>query len=447
MIDLSQVRCSSALHDASGVVFQHDGRFMRALSARGAAILEHIHSHYDLDNLGKLGLLVPRLTAHSIPGFTGVVEVPTLKPFVPPSLWTFETVFQSLQVLCSLNQELLKHGLVIWDLGTRDCMALTARRGPLVVDFGAIHTLDELQGRKLGTCLESLVSQISEAFLFPLWIGARYRNWHWVRALVDSLREDGREGIAAGLTRRLTLGGRLMPGWHKIKRLAKTNRLSEMYEYIATLAAAWERDWREMTARQGRPFIDRRQELAEDVADVVAAGLTKAPMTIGFLGDASLVSAGQSSVEDYDVYCCSEAWRWPSPALSAATTTYPAHGITALMCDAWRRDLRHVNQLYRAFDLVVCGGCVLDLSVSKRVPMDFIGLVLSKLTNQDALVTVHERSPSSAQEVIAPGFTQPLPNEAAIPVVRSTLGKHFSWSRILESRRPGETRILFGHDS
>ena len=91
------------------------------------------------------GFLVPTRTELEIPGYRGIVETERLTPFIPPRMWTIDTLAKAFGVLCNLCSEFLASDQVLWDLGTRDNMAVHARKGPVFVDLGAVHSMDELR--------------------------------------------------------------------------------------------------------------------------------------------------------------------------------------------------------------------------------------------------------------------------------------------------------------
>lgn len=396
LIDLKHIHCASSLHDRCGVVFQYGGRFFRALLPRGMKIFELLCKDGWMEDLAKKGLARMKLTDLRLPGYQGIIELERLEPITPPSMWTTNMLAEAGLAVCRLSKELLRNGLIIWDLKKMTNMTFSPQRGPLLIDIGAIYTVDEIENNILTTSPQSLIDQIASSFYAPLWLAhSRLGRWPSVQHLLEHKRaEEGYLAIASSLLRKMTMGWRLVPGLIKARDLLQARHYPEFYDLLAKRVQAW------MNGELSKAPVE-----AGTIDNNLCSG-SQLPMDLLKVVDEAIEGIDGQTIFDLNP----EGEFGPKmvanyrPALYLVTKDtvraekyFNGRGdryrnILPLLCDIWDRSLKNAQILRNSRDLVILMPDVITVDITSRVPLDFMGQVLSLMTKRFAIVGVDPTS-------------------------------------------------------
>jgi hypothetical protein len=430
MLDLKKIRCASALYDHCGVVFEYEGKMFRALLPRGRMIFEILNEGGWIEDLAEKGLTRMWATDREIPGYERVIELERIKPVLPPFMWTPQMLARAGVAVCDLSEELLKKKLILWDLKGMTNMTFSPR-GPLLMDIGAIYTVKELEENFLTTSVKSLFDQTIGAYYLPLWL--EYGPFRKLR-VVKRLRENhwgGEQGFAivSSILRRLTLGYKVVPGLFQAKRYLACHRYEEFFKCVRRRIQRWVGDEVNslnmelsdpMTSTRTNPevhffcdIIEKKMisEKGQVIFDLFLEG-----------GVGRKISAHNQSQLYFispDAYKGEEIYR---------RRNKKGQSILPIVCNIWDRSSWQRNFLEASADLVYILPDVFKAAVNARVPLDFMGRILSTLTKGSALVGISGNS----KEASFPAFVS-CPNSQEDPLyfVLGILSKYFQSHEVI----------------
>jgi hypothetical protein len=442
MIDLEKIHCASSLHDCCGVIFEYQGTFYRALLPRGQRIFQYLFRDGWGERLVGKGLARMRWTDLHLPGYVGIIELEQLHPVIPPFMWTTQMLAEAALAVCELAQELLTHDLVIWDLKGMSNMTFSAQRGPLLIDIGAVYSVQELEGHVLTTSVESLFDQILSSFYFPLWL--TYGPLGRLRSIKNLLeyRRAGEQGLAftASLFRRFTLGWKVVPGLSRARAHLQAHQYGAFFECVHRKIEPWYRtNVGEMPIQSREQFQSKMSE--EDlqsvlrimreatggidgkvIFDVSARAEMRLKIAEHLSGTLYLITKDRAEAES--VY----AWRKKS-----------GKPVLPILCDIWDRSWQGCNPLQDGCDVISILPDVIQVASEARVPLDFVGQILSSLTRHVAIVGVSE-DPGEAN---FPGFvSSPIGAGDPIAFVLATVGKYFRRHEVVRLSEGGKSSLL-----
>ena len=425
MIDLKHIHCASSLHDCCGVVFEYEGKFFRALLPRGLKIFELLCKDGWMENLAEKGLARMKLTDLQLPGYQGIIELERLQPIIPPSMWTNNMLAEAGLAVCRLSKELLRGGLIIWDLKGMTNMTFSAERGPLLMDIGAIHTIDEVENRILTTSVQSLFDQIVSSFYAPLWLAhGPFRRLQKVQRFLE-YRRAGEEGfaMASSLLRKMTMGWRFVPGLVKARDMIYAHQYSEFYDLVYKKMQIW------INGNLSKTTIDLRKNnsLYSDpqvliplmkIVEKAKGGIgAKVVCDLNPAGNFGLTLAERS---EEIVYVVTKDSNQAEEYFHLRRKGYKT--ILPVCCDIWDRSLKNGRILKNSCDIVCLIPDVIEVCIAEKVPLDILGELLSLITKNIAIVGVDP----AGQRGEFPGFVTPASTDAdPIKFVSDIVGKYF----------------------
>jgi hypothetical protein len=116
-----------------------------------------------------------------------------------------------------------------------------------------------------------------------------------------------------------------------------------------------------------------------------------------------------------------------------------AKPILPLLCNIWDRSLHSSLALRDGCDVVYVMPNLFETAVSAKVPLDFVGRVLSLLTRSTAVVGIGEIG--GKQEF--PWFVCPSEtNGDPIKFVRRIVGKYFKWDEVVKASENSKAILL-----
>ena len=442
MIDIHNITCSSELHDKCGVVFGYEGRIFRGLYPRGKRVFELLTKDGWMDHLTALGLVEMRQTDRALPGCEGIIECEKINPILAPTKWSAGMLCEAGQVVCTLSQELLKQGLFIWDLKHFSNMSFHNKRGPVLLDIGAIYSIDELEHNVLDLSKGSLLNQIASSFYVPLWlILGSPAKFHATKRFV-AYRRRGPEAfdLPAAILRRITFGWTAVPGLGRGARLLRAGRYEEFFRLISERLRTWSE---KLSAQTIIPLEWNGRSDSATAEHVRVVGLME--RAVGGLSNKTgfdlspdkgygLSIAKETNCETY-LFTANEkladsffSWR-----KKKGKPTLP------VVCDIWDRSLKTAFALRESADVAFILPDVFEVARAARAPLDFVGQVLSLLTRNVAVVGIH-----GAIEPTFPCFLSP-PFGSGRPVefVRKTIGKYFRSQELIESPHDKTVLVVF----
>jgi hypothetical protein len=442
MIDLEEIHCASSLNDCCGVVFEYQRTFYRALFPRGQRIFQDLSRDGWMERLVEKGLARMRWTDLHLPGYVGIIELERLHPVIPPFMWTTQMLAEAALVVCELARELLTRDLVIWDLKEMSNMTFSAQRGPLLIDIGAVYSVQELEGHVLTTSVESLFNQIVSSFYFPLWLSyGPLRRLRLVKNFLE-YRRAGEPGLAftASLSRRSTLGWKVVPGLSRARAHLHAHRYVKFFESVQRKIEPWYRaSMGEMANRsEERSQIMVSEEDLQSVLRImreVTGGIdSKVIFDVSARAEMGLKIAEHLSAAHYlitkdraeaeSVY----AWRKKS-----------GKPVLPILCDIWDRSWLSCHPLRNGCDVISTLPDVIQVASEARVPLDFVGQILSSLTRHVAIVGVGE----DLGETNFPGFvSSPIGAGDPIAFVLATVGKHFRRHEVVRYSEGRKSSLL-----
>jgi len=114
--------------------------------------------------------------------------------------------------------------------------------------------------------------------------------------------------------------------------------------------------------------------------------------------------------------------------------------LLPVVCDIWHRSLKPAFALRERADVAFILPDVFEAAGTSRVPLDFVGQVLSLITRKAAIVGV-----TSSTGPRFPGFLSPPPGpDSPTEFVQRTIGKYFR-DRELIAQRPNGTALVVFH--
>jgi hypothetical protein len=438
MIDPKHIHCASSLHDCCGVVFQYEGRFFRALLPRGVAIFQLLHRDGGMENLAEKGLARMKLTDLPLLGYQGIIELERLRPILPPSMWTTHMLAEAGLVVCQLSKELLRNDLIVWDLKGMNNMTFSAERGPLLIDIGAIYTIHEIENRILTTSVRSLFDQMISSFYAPLWLAhGPFGRLQSVQRFLE-YRRAGEEGfaMASSLLRKMTMGWRFVPGLFKARDRIYAHQYSEFFDLVYKKMQTWingDLSKKTIGLRKNNSLYSGRQlliPLAKIVDEVLGGVDGKIVFDLNPGGDLGLTLAEKSKEI---VYLVTKDSHQAEEYFHLRRKGYK--NILPVCCDIWDRSLKNGHILRNGCDVVCLIPDVIAVCIAEKVPLDFLGEVLSLITKNTAIVGVDP----AGQKGEFPGFVTPASTGAdPIKFVSDIVGKYFrscEMVQIPESRK------------
>jgi hypothetical protein len=126
-------RASRPSVDPDGILFDHDGRLLRAFRGEAAERLRHLE---DRERLWELGLCRFEEVPVSVEGFDLVIEVERIQPVTYPQEWPTRMLKEAALLTLRLHRELLKQGLALKDAHPWNVVFSGPR--PVFVDLGSI---------------------------------------------------------------------------------------------------------------------------------------------------------------------------------------------------------------------------------------------------------------------------------------------------------------------
>jgi hypothetical protein len=423
MIDLSRISCKSDLFDQTGVVFEYDGRIMRALLPRGTWIFGLLAENGLVERLSPIGLPEMRPLDQRLEGFAGLIECERFSPIVPPHMWTNRMLLEAGLTVCNLSRESLTNNLLLWDLKCMTNMTYSATRGPVFLDLGGFYTIEEVESHILHTSHESLVGQIASSFYAPLWlVYGPMKNAAYVRRLANLYRnESTKTGIAVPILRRLTGNWRLLPGMRNGLRLLKAKKYSHFYDSIINRLLTWARM---DDAGDGASAFTSAEALGGQMGPILQLlkNWTKdVPRPVFFdLFPASGYGMAIAEKDLGDVYGLT-----PSEQLADrlfAWRKQTAKPLLPVLCNVWDKSYSSSACLWESCDVVFALPNILELARAVPVPLDFIGQMLAKLTRKVAVVGISGTSSTDS----FPGFVAPSNGtKSSRDFVVEAVGKYF----------------------
>ena len=113
--------------------------------------------------------------------------------------------------------------------------------------------------------------------------------------------------------------------------------------------------------------------------------------------------------------------------------------LLPVVCNIWDRSLKPAFALRERADVTVILPDIFEAAQAARVPLDFVGQVLSLITRNAAVVGI-----SSPTEARFPAFLSPPPGSASpVEFARRTIGKFFRRQELVESASNGTALIVF----
>ena len=444
MIDLSKIVCSSALYDCCGVVFEYQGKMFRALLPRGLRIFEMLSQCGWIEDLAKKGLARMWLTDLKIPGYEKVIELEKIRPVIPPFMWTPRMLAQAGFTICDLSEELLKKNLILWDLKGMTNMTFSPS-GPLLMDIGAIYTVQELERNFLTISVKSLFDQTVAAYYLPLWLEyGPFRNL----TAVKRLRENywgGEQGfaIASSILRRLTLGYRIIPGLLHAKRSLTFHRYVDFFKCVRRQLERWVGD--EMNSRSMESTDPMSLKIAKPDQQFFREIIEK--KMCGQMGQVVFdlfpdggVGGRISTHNKTELY-------FISPDADKGEEIYRrrnmrGEAILPIVCNIWDRSSWQCFFLEGSADLVYILPDVFKAAATSRVPLDFMGRILSTLTQGSALIGISGNN----KEESFPAFVS-CPNSEADPVnfVLGILSKYFRSHEVVRGPQGSNATVIILH--
>jgi hypothetical protein len=444
MVNILDIKCSSALHDASGIVFFHGNDIYRGLSKRGRFMLDYMHDNFDFDELEERGFSIPQLESFNIDGFYGIAKMTKQVPFLGPDMWSFETLVNAFLKLCKLNQALLKKNLVIWDLGDRDCMSIDSKMRPSLTDFGAIHTVEEIYSRKLSTSYRSLVSQLFFSFVIPIWLGANLGRSRFTRRFLNEMRINGRSSFAKSVIEFSTLRGKILPQYLKSLYLARKGDLHGLYQNLHEWAFQLKiRTTQNPIFTPANIYPMRIVKLEQAVSILFDLGVSSVRKIADI--DANLEHNDLVNIDSsINVYGLSNRLQWPW-VFQKNKETEDANAID-LVVDLWNRNSNQINSIKGSFDTAICRWDLYEYLQYNRISLEFFANTMSKLSEKYLIVFNYNKlsDQNTCDKTVVPGFTAPPANISSYIFLTKVIGRYFPWHHPFEIENKDVNCLVFG---
>jgi hypothetical protein len=442
MINPEDIYCNSSLHDSCGVVFEYEGRVYRALYERGVKIFELLSKDNWMDFLAELGLVRMHKTDLHIPGYNAVIECERMRPIIPPPMWTISMLREAALSLCEINKELLLRGLVIWDLKGMANITFSAQHGPVFMDLGAIHRVDEIENRVFSTSPDSLFEQIASSFYAPLWLAhSPVNRIRFVRRLLEYHRAgEVTSSLTTALLRRLTIGWKMVPGLLRTSNILRSRDYAAFYESISKQIKAWNGNGISKV-EMGVTQSGAHESMLLNVSKVV--GIMNDCLG-GLEGKVLFDLCPQHEIGlrisercGANVYLITK--QDSQVERSFGSRKIGGKPILPVICDIWDRSLHPCYDLKDSCDLAYVLPSVIDTAAMAKVPMDFMGRVLSLLTRNIAVVGIRKN------EIDTPftAFVSPPASSHDFGAFcRKTLGKYFKTQEVITLSETPEVSLL-----
>jgi len=398
-----------------------------------------------MDSLAELGLVRMHKTDLQIPGYNTVIECERISPIIPPPMWTSSMLREAALSLCEINKELLLRGLVIWDLKGMANMTFSAQHGPVFMDIGAIHRIDEIENGVLSTSINSLFEQIASSFYAPLWLAhSALGRGRLVRQFLEYYRKGPMSSeLSKAMLRRLTIGWRALPGALRARALLGSRQYTRFYEVIMHEIRDWGCDGiseayadpcepsegqsvRRSIGEIVRIIGDRLGNLkGKTVFDLCPQEKVGTGIADRYAANAYLLTKDSTIAEQY----------W-------GLRKKKNKPVLPVVCDIWDRSFHNCCDLEESCDVVCLLPSIIDAAMNDKVPIDFIGRVTSSLTRNIAVVGI--RNTGTQREY--PFFVSPAqPSDNVLDFVRQAFRKYFRKQEVVNlSDTPG-TSILILH--
>ena len=441
MIDPCHISCASDLFDQTGVVFEYEGRIMRALLPRGTWIFGLLAQNGLVDRLSPIGLPEMRPLDERLEGFAGLIECERFSPIVPPHMWTNRMLLEAGLTVCNLSKESLANNLLLWDLKCMTNMTYSARKGPVFLDLGGFYTTNEIKSRILHTSHESLVGQIASSFYAPLWlIYGPLKKATFARRLVNLYHNElTKTAVAIPILRRLTGNWRLLPGMRKGLTLLKAGEYGHFYDSIINRLLNWARMDDAEDADRAFPSDEATDDQIGPVLQLLKNSTNNFTRTVFFdifpSSGYGMAIAEKGLGEVYGLtpseQLARELFIWRKQ------TTKP---LLPVICNIWDKSFSSSACLGESCDVVFALPDILELARAGRVPVDFIGKMLARLTRKMAVIGISSKPPTDA----FPGFvTPPNGGKSSEDFVVETVGKYFRACERVELGSPRLSILVF----
>ena len=440
MIDPQNIYCMSSLYDSSGIVFEYEGRVFRALYERGVRIFELLSKENWIERLVKIGLVHIQRTNLQIPGYHGIIEVERIRPIVPPSMWTTGMLMEAAIILCRLCNEILARDLLIWDLKGMSNMTFCAKRGPVFLDLGAFHTTREVETNALSTSVGSLFDQIAGSFYVPLWLAnSFFRNSHLLKRLLE-YHKAGDQGFnfTVALLRRLTLNWKLVPGLLKASRRLNAGQYRSFYSIINKKLEQWQAKDMSRRSNHSVAFELNNNNLEKELLKILLNGINRDSDKVYFdLYPKSGYGLKLAEHKNIAVYLVT-ADREQAESFFALRRMN-VKPFLPIFSDIWDRSFHSSLKLREGCDVVYILPDLFEITITHKVPMDFLGRVLSILTRRTAIVGIGK----PREKIDFPSFVSP-PEIQGDPVefVRSIMSKYFREHEVIQNLGSSKTTVL-----
>ncbi|MGD0235499.1 MAG: hypothetical protein ABSC55_13305 [Syntrophorhabdales bacterium] len=372
-----------------------------------------------------------RRTDLTLPGYEAVIEADTISPIVPPIKWSTGMLCEAGQVLCALSHELLTRHLLLWDLKHFSNMAFCSKRGPVFLDLGAIHSVEELEHKFFNISRGSLLDQVANSFYVPLWLtlGSPAR-FPAVKRFV-AYRRSGPEAfdLPAAMLRRVSFEWTAVPGLGKGARLLKAGRYQEFFRVIAERLRTWSEA---LSAQTVIPPEWNGQTGSARAEHARVVGLME--RAAGGLSNKTCFGLGSDKI--YGLTIAEEtnsATYLFTPEESEADALFAwrqkrKKPVLPMVCDIWDRSLKTAFALRASTDVVFILPDLLQAAGAAQVPLDFVGQVLSLLTKDVAVVGIGRSTKSMFPTFLSP----PSGSGSPVEFATKTIGKYFSKQELIE---------------
>jgi hypothetical protein len=251
-LKLSEIQFDAgSVVDPAGFVFHHDGRVFRAISALSADLYRELLTADFISDLFAAGLVETWIADVELEGFGLVVEhrrIPVLSCWTE---WCSSMIRDATAMVCRLNLEMAKHGLVTKDVQPGNVQFVDGR--PIWIDFGSV-----VPSNSHGTFR---FDEFRYHSLLPLWLFSKGR-FGLGRAIYGEL--------GAGYLKRFSMRRPfrwIPPGYTFIKRRAShigmVAALEKTLDFIEGLSIAPRRSNWTKYGQGGMPAVDDPQGFSQ----------------------------------------------------------------------------------------------------------------------------------------------------------------------------------------
>jgi hypothetical protein len=442
MIDPHAITCSSELYDSCGVVFGYKGEIFRALYPRGKWMFDLLAKDGWMDRLVSLGLVRMDKTDLALPGYEAIIKSEKVSPIIPPMKWSTGMLCEAGQVLCALNQELLTRRLLIWDLKDFSNMAFCGKRGPVFLDLGAIHSVEELERKAFGISDRSLLDQIASSFYAPLWLTIGRPGKLQAAKRFAAYRRRGKEAFSlpAAVLRRITFEWMTLPGLWRGRRLLRAGRYEEFFGLIAERLQTWS------TKLSTQIDLPAEWEVWTESAKAEHARIISViEQAVGGLSDKTFLDLSPNKgyglklaeKTNATTYLVTHSEREADAFFTWRQKTKKP--ILPVVCNIWDRTFKPAFALRASADVVFILPSLFETAHAAQVPLDLVGRVASTLTRRIAVIGISNSEPLSFPAFLSP----PTASSNVVDFARKTIGKYFKRQELIESPSQETALVVF----